>query len=200
MIDFFTIFSKGGIVLWCFRGTQDAFETPVNLLIKNVFLQVTCPMYYIHDLILLHMHIQAFKGIKYLHRFYTNCTIKPRLWIMKAPLRNFFSKFQLAWSLPIPSEESFPGTWENRIYIINFVHCKLHIYSWHHFFRFRKDRMPLPMRWMGSSFSTNSIMSLSLFFWCVPVVVFLDANFLDEMKIIHKGVFLVIRQQCLSCL
>ena len=40
MLDFFTIFSKGGIVLWYFQGTVGNFEHPVNELIKNVVLQV----------------------------------------------------------------------------------------------------------------------------------------------------------------
>ncbi|XP_071485645.1 signal recognition particle receptor subunit alpha-like [Diadema antillarum] len=39
MLDLFTIFSKGGIVLWCFQGTCQAFSTPVNSLIKSVILQ-----------------------------------------------------------------------------------------------------------------------------------------------------------------
>ncbi|XP_057302154.1 signal recognition particle receptor subunit alpha-like [Hydractinia symbiolongicarpus] len=39
MLDFFTIFSKGGIVLWCFQGTVGDFAYPVNELIKNVILQ-----------------------------------------------------------------------------------------------------------------------------------------------------------------
>jgi len=39
MLDFFTIFSKGGIVLWCFQGTVGNFTHPVNELIKSVILQ-----------------------------------------------------------------------------------------------------------------------------------------------------------------
>ncbi|GAB6024289.1 hypothetical protein CHUAL_008981 [Chamberlinius hualienensis] len=39
MLDFFTIFSKGGIVLWCFQGTSDLFTPSVNALIKSVILQ-----------------------------------------------------------------------------------------------------------------------------------------------------------------
>jgi len=39
MIDFFAIFSKGGIVLWCFQGTSQIFTAPVNALIKAVILQ-----------------------------------------------------------------------------------------------------------------------------------------------------------------
>ncbi|CAG5120037.1 unnamed protein product, partial [Candidula unifasciata] len=39
MLDFFTIFSKGGIVLWCFQGTSQLFTTSVNALIKSVILQ-----------------------------------------------------------------------------------------------------------------------------------------------------------------
>ncbi|XP_061537184.1 signal recognition particle receptor subunit alpha isoform X3 [Phycodurus eques] len=42
MLDFFTIFSKGGIVLWCFQGTgvPESFTGPVNALIRSVILQV----------------------------------------------------------------------------------------------------------------------------------------------------------------
>jgi len=40
MLDFFTIFSKGGIVLWYFQGTIGDFTYPVNELIKSVVLQV----------------------------------------------------------------------------------------------------------------------------------------------------------------
>ncbi|KAA8593865.1 hypothetical protein FQN60_004699 [Etheostoma spectabile] len=42
MLDFFTIFSKGGIVLWCFQGAgvTESFAGPVNALIRSVILQV----------------------------------------------------------------------------------------------------------------------------------------------------------------
>lgn len=39
MLDLFTIFSKSGIVLWCFQGTSDLFRPSVNSLIRNVLLQ-----------------------------------------------------------------------------------------------------------------------------------------------------------------
>ncbi|KAL3884290.1 hypothetical protein ACJMK2_024438 [Sinanodonta woodiana] len=39
MLDFFTIFSKGGIVLWCFQGTSQIFTPSINSLIKSVILQ-----------------------------------------------------------------------------------------------------------------------------------------------------------------
>jgi len=45
MLDFFSIFSKGGILLWCFKGAGllqkewDAFTPTVNELIKSVLLQ-----------------------------------------------------------------------------------------------------------------------------------------------------------------
>jgi signal recognition particle receptor subunit alpha len=39
MLDLFTIFSKGGFVLWCFQGTGQSFTTSVNALIKTVILQ-----------------------------------------------------------------------------------------------------------------------------------------------------------------
>lgn len=39
MLDLFTIFSKGGIVLWCFQGTSQIFAPSVNALIKTVLLQ-----------------------------------------------------------------------------------------------------------------------------------------------------------------
>ena len=41
MLDFFTIFSKGGIVLWCFQGTSQLFTPSVNALVKSVILQVS---------------------------------------------------------------------------------------------------------------------------------------------------------------
>lgn len=40
MLDLFTIFSKGGIVLWCFQSTSQIFTPSVNALIKTVLLQV----------------------------------------------------------------------------------------------------------------------------------------------------------------
>uniref|UniRef100_A0A8C1PMQ6 SRP receptor subunit alpha n=2 Tax=Cyprinus carpio TaxID=7962 RepID=A0A8C1PMQ6_CYPCA len=42
MLDFFAIFSKGGIVLWCFQGAgvTESFGGPVNALIRSVILQV----------------------------------------------------------------------------------------------------------------------------------------------------------------
>ncbi|XP_055679233.1 signal recognition particle receptor subunit alpha homolog [Lutzomyia longipalpis] len=39
MLDLFTIFTKGGIVLWCFRGTNEIFAPSVNALIRSVILQ-----------------------------------------------------------------------------------------------------------------------------------------------------------------
>ena len=41
MLDLFSIFSKGGIVLWCFQSTSDIFSPSVNALIRNVILQVS---------------------------------------------------------------------------------------------------------------------------------------------------------------
>ena len=46
MLDFFTIFSKGGILLWCFKGAGllpeewASFRPTVNAFIKTVMLQV----------------------------------------------------------------------------------------------------------------------------------------------------------------
>ncbi|XP_043532833.1 signal recognition particle receptor subunit alpha isoform X4 [Chiloscyllium plagiosum] len=40
MLDFFTILSKGGIVLWCFQGVSSPFSGTVNALIRSVILQV----------------------------------------------------------------------------------------------------------------------------------------------------------------
>lgn len=40
MLDLFTIFTKGGIVLWYFRGTNQIFAPSVNALIRSVILQV----------------------------------------------------------------------------------------------------------------------------------------------------------------
>uniref|UniRef100_A0A2M3Z0M9 Putative signal recognition particle receptor alpha subunit n=1 Tax=Anopheles braziliensis TaxID=58242 RepID=A0A2M3Z0M9_9DIPT len=45
MLDLFTIFTKGGIVLWCFRSTQQFFAPPVNALIKSVILQERSGVY-----------------------------------------------------------------------------------------------------------------------------------------------------------
>uniref|UniRef100_A0A646QGR7 SigRec-a n=1 Tax=Hemiscolopendra marginata TaxID=943146 RepID=A0A646QGR7_9MYRI len=39
MLDLFTIFSKGGIVLWCFQSTSQLFTPSVNALIRTVILQ-----------------------------------------------------------------------------------------------------------------------------------------------------------------
>lgn len=55
MLDLFTIFTKGGIVLWCFRGTNDLFAPSVNALIRSVILQVfyrnlLIPFYILHVL------------------------------------------------------------------------------------------------------------------------------------------------------
>lgn len=40
MLDLFTIFTKGGIVLFCIRATDHFFAPSVNNLIRNVILQV----------------------------------------------------------------------------------------------------------------------------------------------------------------
>lgn len=40
MLDLFTIFTKGGIVLWYFQGTALSLTPAVNSLIKSVILQV----------------------------------------------------------------------------------------------------------------------------------------------------------------
>ncbi|XP_049874961.1 signal recognition particle receptor subunit alpha [Pectinophora gossypiella] len=39
MLDLFSIFSKGGIVLWCFQSTSEIFTPSVNALIRSVILQ-----------------------------------------------------------------------------------------------------------------------------------------------------------------
>ncbi|CAG2056615.1 unnamed protein product [Timema podura] len=39
MLDLFSIFSKGGIVLWCFQSTSQIFTPSVNALIRSVILQ-----------------------------------------------------------------------------------------------------------------------------------------------------------------
>lgn len=39
MLDLFSIFSKGGIVLWCFQSTGEIFSPSVNALIRGVILQ-----------------------------------------------------------------------------------------------------------------------------------------------------------------
>ena len=40
MLDFFTIFTKGGIVLWYFQNTTSNFTTSINTLIRSIVLQV----------------------------------------------------------------------------------------------------------------------------------------------------------------
>jgi hypothetical protein len=40
MLDLFTIFTKGGIVLWYFQGTALSLSPAVNSLVKTVLLQV----------------------------------------------------------------------------------------------------------------------------------------------------------------
>ena len=47
MLDFFSIFSKGGIVLWYFQGTSQLFTPPINALIKSVILQVSLSHVYL---------------------------------------------------------------------------------------------------------------------------------------------------------
>lgn len=51
MLDFFTIFSKGGIVLWCFQGSgvTESFTGPVNALIRSVILQVSLVKWFSSD-------------------------------------------------------------------------------------------------------------------------------------------------------
>ncbi len=41
MLDLFSIFTKGGMVLWYFQGTAMSYTPAVNALIKSVILQVT---------------------------------------------------------------------------------------------------------------------------------------------------------------
>lgn len=40
MLDLFTIFTKGGMVLWYFQGTAFSMAQAVNGLVKAVILQV----------------------------------------------------------------------------------------------------------------------------------------------------------------
>lgn len=40
MIDLFTIFGKGGLVLWCFQEGGQLFTDSINELIKEVLMQV----------------------------------------------------------------------------------------------------------------------------------------------------------------
>lgn len=44
MLDLFSIFTKGGIVLWCFQSTGLSLTPAVNALIKTVILQVGRPV------------------------------------------------------------------------------------------------------------------------------------------------------------
>lgn len=39
MLDFFSIFSKGGLVLWYFQGVPTSFTAPVNAFLRSVILQ-----------------------------------------------------------------------------------------------------------------------------------------------------------------
>lgn len=48
MLDLFTIFTKGGIVLWCFRNTSEFFAPSVNALIRNVLMQVSKTFTFLH--------------------------------------------------------------------------------------------------------------------------------------------------------
>ena len=52
MLDFFSVFGKGGIVLWCFQGTSQIFTSSVNALIKDVILQEQGQSYDYEDLTL----------------------------------------------------------------------------------------------------------------------------------------------------
>lgn len=63
MLDLFTIFSKGGIVLWCVQSTSQIFTPSVNALIKNVILQVS-----ITNICFIHLFLTIFI---YLPRFST---------------------------------------------------------------------------------------------------------------------------------
>lgn len=49
MLDLFTIFSKGGIVLWCFQSTSQIFTPSVNALIRSVILQVSRSLIHNND-------------------------------------------------------------------------------------------------------------------------------------------------------
>lgn len=50
MLDLFSIFSKGGIVLWCFQSTSEIFSPSVNALIRSVILQVSDVLLFLVDL------------------------------------------------------------------------------------------------------------------------------------------------------
>jgi len=49
MLDLFTIFSKGGIVLWYFQSTSQVFTPSVNALIKSIVLQERGADHFTHD-------------------------------------------------------------------------------------------------------------------------------------------------------
>ena len=67
MLDLFTIFSKGGIVLWCFQGTCQSFTLPVNELIRSVILQVGFQGYdmiwWVYLRVSFLNHLKAFKSL-----------------------------------------------------------------------------------------------------------------------------------------
>jgi len=53
MLDLFAIFTKGGIVLWCFQGTGLTITRAVNSLIKTVILQVVFFLFVVNTAIVL---------------------------------------------------------------------------------------------------------------------------------------------------
>lgn len=53
MLDLFTIFTKGGIVLWYIQGTALSLTPAVNQLIKSVILQVSRPTSINYPLVIL---------------------------------------------------------------------------------------------------------------------------------------------------
>lgn len=66
MLDLFTIFTKGGIVLWCFRETNELFTPSVNALIRSVILQVSVCSYKIKTLktsYSIYYHFQERSGV-----------------------------------------------------------------------------------------------------------------------------------------
>lgn len=49
MIELFTIFGKGGIVLWCFQEGSQLYRDTINQFIKEVLMQV-CFFFYFREI------------------------------------------------------------------------------------------------------------------------------------------------------
>lgn len=68
MLDLFSIFSKGGIVLWCFQSTSDIFSPSVNALIRSVILQVSSLLFLRRLALLIRLVVRNMQTIAFLRR------------------------------------------------------------------------------------------------------------------------------------